>query len=872
MTDRQPNPEGSTLIQAGSERDDTVLQATEDGESIVLPITAGSPLAVIFNTAGKDSLIPGAVFTLSVTVSNKGAHSAVIDIWIDPISEAVRSWYAPVRDRLALGSGQSNEAIFHFRVPVGTLPGLYSYQVVVDAQEHYPEDTPLSFPQQLQVLATVGDIVRDSHPTFLLQPATRSTAPVLLRPGEALQMQVTVENRGDRVDRFRLMCPDLPQDWYRVIYPEGVQGSGLVVASDSLNLNPGERGLILWSIAPPLNTLAGHYVPTLRVYSDNYPDLMLIDLVYLQVLPTYTLQLELRTLIGRIERQAGLFQVRFHNAGNTPRTIALQAQSQEEGNRCSYTWAQPVARILPQETVGVNLQVLPRNKWQRPFFGGRVFNFNIGLEDTQRHPLPVDNLQGILVWEPRPWWHLLSLAILGLLILAAIAYLIWWFAFRKPPPLKILEFYPENSAYAAENGDVIRLGWQISQPQRIQSITIQGMSAEGEPLTRPDIYDLSQGLPSPLKGFCTQSRSLLLCRNFRTSARKAGTYIFEMTLQSNAKDLASLTRKTSPVQIAPIPLPQVVTFGATQPAYLEQSPLPARPPLAKPLPARPLPASNRQRKMPAPIPGIRLNWQLTHPARLQELRLIGLNPEGKTVSPMKRFDFSRGLPATLQPFCKIDEQLVCKNVATGINMPGDYTFELSAVPKPQIGQAIATKKSESIKVLPLPTQILAFNLNGQPARPSYLIPIVPPKAPKLLLSWHVKASQGTQLSLVPFPGNVPLQGSVPIILGPTPASNTLTLQAISPAGEQVARSVTIETYDPNATNPEKVAAAAAAAAAAQIAKAQQQAAKEQAAAGSAAAGGATAQPTFQLPRRTPAPPLTPDSLAPLEQPPQLDRR
>ncbi|NJM65796.1 MAG: hypothetical protein HC851_09120 [Acaryochloris sp. RU_4_1] len=134
-----------------------------------------------------------------------------------------------------------------------------------------------------------------------------------------------------------------------------------------------------------------------------------------------------------------------------------------------------------------------------------------------------------------------------------------------------------------------------------------------------------------------------------------------------------------------------------------------------------------------------------------------------------------------------------------------------------------------------------------------------------MLSWQVEASQGTKLSLIPFPGNVPLQGSVPIRLGPTPTSSTLTLQAISPSGEQLTRSITIQTYDPNPTKPEKVAAAAAAAAASQITKAQQQQAVEQSATPSAT-------PPFDLPRRTPPPPLTPDSLAPLELPPQLDRR
>jgi hypothetical protein len=862
MTNQQPNLEESTLLQLDNgQLSESDLQSSERNISAI-PFTAGSPLAVIFSAAGQESLMPGSVFTLSVTVSNKGEHSAVIEVRIDAISDEIRQWYAPLREHLALGPGQSNEVVFQFRVPVSARPGRHGYLVVVDAQEHYPEDTPLRFSQQLQVLMAIEDIVRDSNPTFALQPITRPAAPAVQRPGEALQMQVMVNNRSDRVDRFRMICPDLPQDWYTIGYPPGVQESGLVVQSDSLNLNPGEQGLILWLITPPLNTLAGNYFPTLRLYSDNYPDLMLLDLVYLQVSPAYALQVELRTLMGRVKQHAGVFQVRLNNIGNTPRLIALQAHPQDEGDSCTYTLGQSIARIVPQETVAVELQVFPRKRWQRPFYGGRVFNFSVGLEDIQQHPIPIDNLQSVLIWEPRPWWHLLLFLLLGLLTLLAIAYLIWRVAFRTPPPLKILEFYPENSLYAAENGDVVRLGWQISQPKNVQSITIVGLSAQGEPLTRPDIYDLSQGLPIALQPFCTQAQEVLTCRNFRTSARRAGTYIFEMTLQSNAKQgRIALTRKTNPVQIAPIPLPQIASFSATQPTY--QEPRSSSIDLSS--------SSLRQGKVPPQTHDIRFNWSITHPDRLQELRLVARSPEGSVTSPLKRYDFSQGIPLDLQSVCKVTDRLVCKNVATGATRPGDYTFELAAVPRVGLGEVIATKKSAPIKILPRPMRILVFNLNGQPAKPSYLIPIPQPTAPTLLLSWQVEASQGTKLSLMPVPGNVPLQGSIPIILSPKPATNTLTLQAISPSGEQIARSITLETYDPNPSNPEKVAAAAASAAAAQISKAQAEQAQQQQAEKSAAGGGAT-QPTFRLPSRTPPPPLTPDSLTPLELPPQLDRR
>jgi hypothetical protein len=848
-----------TLIQSN---DGEVLHEalSDDGnqspENSSSTLTAASPLGVIFNAAGQDRVLPGSRFTLSVTISNKGLQSAVIDVWIEPLAEDLRRWYPPAQERLALGTGQSNEVLFQFQVPVNTLPGSYSYLVVVDAQEHYPEDTPLRFAQQIQVLTATEDIVRDSNPTFVLQPQTSSTTPALLQPGAALQIQVLVENRGDRVDRFRLRCTDLPQEWHTIIYPHSMQASGLVVQPDSLNLNPGDRGLMVWIITPPLDTVAGNYIPTFRIYSDNHPELQLLDLVYLKVAPIYALQVELRTLIGRIERQPGRFQVRFNNTGNTPRSIALQVQSVDEGNRCAYTLKDSLARVLPKASIGIDLEIKPKHLWQRPFYGGRVFNFNVELEDIQQHPLPIDTLPGALLWEPRPWWHFLPFLALGLLGLLAIAYLIWWAFFRVPPPLKIVEFFPEDSLYHAENGDTVRLGWQISEPQHLQSLKISGVSKEGTPLTRPDIYDLSQGIPTPLQPFCTQTDRQLNCRNFPTSARKAGTYQFEMTLQTNKKqDTTLLTRKTGPVEIKPIPLPAIATFGSAQPTYQERRPLILK--TRKPFP----PNSPSQTQ-----DGIRLNWSITHPDRLQELQLLGRNPEGVVVSPVQRYDLSQGIPPELLSACKVAEQLVCKNVTTNADRPGDYMFELSAIPKRNLGTAIATKKSTLIKVLPKPPQIVLFDINGQPAKPSYLIPIVPApkKMPRLLLSWQVDAGKGAKVALSPFPGNIPLQGNIPIVLSPKPSTSTITLQVTSAMGEPITRAVTIETYDPKTTDPEKVATAAAKAAAAEIGKAQQQAAAQQAKPGGQ-------QPPFQIPSSTLPPPLTPDSLTPLEIPPQLDR-
>jgi hypothetical protein len=64
--------------------------------------SAGKPLAVIPNPSGDYAVIAGSTFELCVTVSNKGNQSALIDIYIDEVSQMLRQWCDSPFERLAL--------------------------------------------------------------------------------------------------------------------------------------------------------------------------------------------------------------------------------------------------------------------------------------------------------------------------------------------------------------------------------------------------------------------------------------------------------------------------------------------------------------------------------------------------------------------------------------------------------------------------------------------------------------------------------------------------------------------------------------------------------------------------------------------------
>lgn len=738
----------------------------------------GSPVGVILNPSGSVSVMAGGVFQLSVTACNQGTISALIDIFIDDSSDPLREWCISPYHRLALNPGQSSEIVFQIQVPAEAIPGNYNYAVVVDAPHHYPEDTPIQYRSQLQVVPFVQESQRVTDPTFTLQPATTADTPVLLPPGQPLPVVVLVHNRSDRVDRFRLSCPDLASEWFKISYPEMYTAAGLVRTAEALELNPGDRGEIQLTLMPPLSIWAGIYSPSVRLHSANYPDLVLLDVVYLQLREIYLLDIELLTIAGRVRRQPGLYDLRLLNRGNTVREVVFVTRGVEDGGLCTYTLVSDRVRLLPGDLATVRLQVQPTNKWWRRPWRDRSIGFVVEVEDVQTLPLATDRLSGSLEWQGRPRWQwlLFLLALLG--IIGAIAFLIWWLLTRPPIRSQIVDFSPSATFYQEANGDAIRLNWQISHPEKIRSLKLQGLSPDGVVLSNPIVYDFGAGVPNELKSFCSLDR-VLTCQNVLTDARQAGSYIFELALIPNNQRQAVLeSRKTTPIQIAPIPLPQIVEFTSTQPTYEEIDNTVPNPSIF--------------------TNSILLNWQINSPKQIKEIRLIGRSTDGSVTSPLKTYDFTQGIPLLLTRFCflKETELLICRGVPASDRKVGSYIFEMSVVP--QQGNQLESKKTEQIKVNRriIPTRINEFKVNDAEALPKYIIRINENKFTTIKLSWKVEGGRNIKVELLPSPGTVNRQGTIIYPLSQKPTIETITLQVTNEAGEQIKRSVNFETIAP----------------------------------------------------------------------------
>lgn len=751
---------------------------------------APSPLTLTVDAWDQYRVTPGTKHYLSVTLTNRGSQDAVVQVRLESVSDLLQEWCAQPEQWLALTSGNSGELIFCIDVPADAMPQWFDYDVVVRPQAAYAEYYLAPTRCRLQILAPdVSESTQD--PTFFFSPVTSPDRPLIVQPGLPTTVELQVENRSERVDRFRVECTGLPSDWtIQVEYPSEYGGLGLVQLEESLGVNPGDRGTIRVLLQPPILALAGSYLPTIQLLSENDATLGLLALVYLQINPVYQLQAQLQTLNDQVRggNRPAQFLLQFSNQGNTPRQVQISLQPLTPPEHCRYVLASQAVTIGPQSTAQLPLEGHPQRWWTRPWFGaGKLYPFRLDLADSNRQPIIPETLQGYFTWMPRPWWQLLLVVLAGLGVIGALAFLIWWNFFRPPTPPKVLEFAAEDSRYAEVNGDMARVRWQIEQPQRIQSLKLTGYSPEGEVLSGPLVYEFAGGrLPAALQPFCTLQKALLTCSQIRTDAFRPGKYVFELTLTSKGRRSPPLSLKSAPVEIVAKPLPTVTTLLPRSLVYREAAP------------GTPTPA---EKALPvADAAGVRLDWVVTMPREIAALHLIGRDKEGKLVGDRwYEFPASGELPEALRPFCRIEQTLVCRNVATGLRTAGEYRLELEAVPaaaKPPEAKDAKPKATELIKIQPQTPQILNFQINGQEAPAKLVIPVRPGQLPPVIqVSWRVQGGTTTQVALTPAPGNVPLVGKVRFPLSPQGGS-TIALQVKTPAGDVLTRAVTLETYAP----------------------------------------------------------------------------
>ncbi len=737
-----------------------------------------NPLSVIINPPGIQYGMPGDIVSLYAVVINEGDQSAVIDLFFtfDETFQKISGWSASPRASLAVAPKESSDEVtFDFEIPVDALAGTYDYTFVVDSPEHYPQETPINFPGQLKVLLKEQTIIRAFDPTFSVIPATNPNKFITYRLDQPLQVAIKVENRSNRVDRFRLTCPDLNDEWFKISYPAtGLEGVGLLDVS-ALELNPNSEGEISLEFHPPIGTLAGSYSPTIRLLSENNPDLRLLDLIYIDIPPNYQLGIELNTILGKVSQKYGAYELVLNNQGNLIRELFFNAKTRDEYEICSYRFNHTELKLLPNITEKISLLVKPSRWWHRPFFGQPLpLNFEVNITDKQSYPLANASPQGTLLWKARPLWQLLLLILLGLGLFAGVAYMIW--KLLHPDPLRI-EFSADEPTIT--EGNYVRFNWTIDNYNILKSlVVVTKQPPSNEPILNYDdknsinnnLINRTPNNPSPP---CRVTQGQLICRGVSAKIDKADKYVFELKT-SYLQNSSFFNRKVQPdpktveVEVKQKQIAEVVELKTDKRQYQKGD-------------------------------KVKLRWKITHPESVYKITInlkTADNLEAITPVILKDTKVNNINDRKITDTCtrnSPDIQFFKCSIDIPVNKVGVFSPEI-VVETFKVFDRNSTKQADSkIEILAKPFKIVFFTINGKNSADN--ANIVLNEGENVALSWNVEG-ENIQVKLDPY-GNVkPIQTkSFPSISNFPPR---VALQVTDASGKQEERAFFI-TFKPKPT-------------------------------------------------------------------------
>lgn len=739
-----------------------------------------NPLNIIINPPGEEQLEPGDTNQISVVVTNQATYPMAIEVEL-VLPPRIRSWCKVPRTNFNLDSDKSQEVSFDWEIPNEAKPDTYSYDVVVDCRDRLP--TPLRYSRKLKVLTPIVRPVSSNDPTFTLKPLTFSNKPIVWQRGQTISVMVTVHNRSNIVDEFRLSC-DLNDDWYSVRYPEGIEEPGLISSGNKLRLNPNSKGQIILLIDPPADRVAGPYSPNINLYSTVKPDLFLKDIFYLIIPPVYDLQVELQTIrSNKVKQKSASFNIQLKNKGNTIRQINLKAQTADEDEFCEYKLERSQVKISPGKTVNVQLEVLVKLKSQRSFFRSKQLNFVVEIEDIENKPLPKNvPLKGTLEWQARPFWQLIGLILLVLLPLTGSFFLVRWILSRSTAIPQIYVANTDDRSYSY--GERITLNWQIKNADKLESIVFYtDKNSPGTAIKRQ--YNKSELIePSDRQLFhrhdCSlvNEQNLIKCNQVATGASAVGEYTFIIEVYSENSDRPSDTKKIQ-ATIEPPKRPSVSDFKVPKEQY-------------------------------KPNEKIELQFEINQPETVKAIQIISADRFQILSGKYRNAKDEQEIPIEKlqEKFCQAEasgkNHLEC-NVPVSFTTEGNYSFTIKLIsnynpynqPQPisaQLGRSFTVEK-------PLVRlEIIKFTINGRSNGPIALL-----REQKLYLRWQVKGEE-VRVSITDSGRTYRARGTS--VLGPYRAgiNKTIVLRATDKEGATDQRSIDIEVESiPNPVNlpPEK---------------------------------------------------------------------
>ena len=222
------------------------------------------------------------------------------------------------------------------------------------------------------------------------------------------------------------------------------------------------------------------------------------------------------------------------------------------------------------------------------------------------------------------------------------------------------------------------------------------------------------------------------------------------------------------------------------------------------------PSENPQADLDPQLIPIKLDWQITNPANIRELRLTSLSPDGaeNTKAIIYPFLHNEENPLALPEILALEEYcsflpanpdpgaqvLQCNNVPTQANAVGEYVFYLTVVTMDGNETSPILQTTPTISVKPPEPAIVDFAVNGESVdqMPRHVYVLNPARGQiDIALSWNVKYAK--QVELLPAPGEV-LQkvDEMTYTLSAAPGVETITLRGVNELEEEITQSVIIE--------------------------------------------------------------------------------
>jgi hypothetical protein len=330
--------------------------------------------------------------------------------------------------------------------------------------------------------------------SFTITPATTSETPYPLQPGKSVVFNIHVQNESTIADLIFLKCPELPEDWFTIQYVNRASedAPGIVQLSEKLSLNPQETGEIQLTLHPPSDAAVGNYFPTLQLISMSAPDLVTLDVIYVQLQPDTHLDTRLIPESQTIANKPATFNFMVRNCGNVHRAFRIEAK--DSGNLFRFDVANKTMSLAPGQEKTIALKAFPRNPRQRPLRGNPVrSNIAITLipEDALADLASRHSTQGKLLWlpYPKPIFALLMLMGTG----AALFALGGLYRFNRAAiaPAEILNFNSTGQRNA------VQLNWKLNNPETVGKVAVSQLNEGAEIQTVR--YDFSNSIPEELK-------------------------------------------------------------------------------------------------------------------------------------------------------------------------------------------------------------------------------------------------------------------------------------------------------------------------------------------------------------------------------------